>query len=235
MLFLSCEENPKIDWREEHIIIDCIQPSDTKTMPHGALVVPPVPTQHTFLEGSCAPVLYPDAGPIALGAFLALGTLLIPIPQVLKVLREKSSAGLSVPTLLLTILFGCAGLGSTVAVKWSTFDSCKSDGPVCLTNLLDLLQQIASAVSWLVTLACVLAYPPARTPRNAATVVALLVTVSGIVGVSIGLAAAQPCSAASLGLAEALGWLGAACAVVQFAPQLHSTCIKVCVQICRFI
>ena len=156
------------------------------------------------LAGSCAPVTHPEGGAIAGGAVLAFGTLLIPIPQALKVLQQKSSAGISVPTLWLTILFGCANIGSTVAVKWRTIESCSVDAPACLGGLLDLLQQIASAASWLTTLACVISFPPARTRHNVAATAALLVASSGIVGAGVGVAASQPCSTASLGETPAL-------------------------------
>jgi uncharacterized protein with PQ loop repeat len=178
------------------------------------------------LANSCAPVSRLGVEAIVVGSVLAVVTLIVPIPQARKVVQNKSSAGVSVPTLLLTVLFGSANLGSTVAVKWRTIESCRTDGAACMAGLLDVLQQVASAVTWTVTLFCVLAYPPANVRRNAVPTLALLLVSCAIIGSSIAVAVSHPCSDASLDLAEALGWLGACCAVVQFAPQLYATCTK---------
>jgi uncharacterized protein with PQ loop repeat len=178
------------------------------------------------LANSCAAVSRPGVEAVVLGCVLTIVTLLVPIPQARKVFQHRSSAGVSVPTLFLTVVFGCANLGSTVAVKWRTIESCGTDGAGCVTGLLDVLQQVASAGSWTATLLCVLAYPPANVRRNVVSTAALLLVCSGIVASSVGVAAAHPCSDGSLGLSEALGWLGGVCAVVQFAPQLYSTWAK---------
>lgn len=178
------------------------------------------------LANSCAPVSRPGVEAILVGSVVAILTLFVPIPQARKVLQHKSSAGISVPTLLLTVLFGCSNLGSTVAVKWRTIESCGTGGAACVAGLLDVLQQVASAGSWTATAICVLAFPPANVRRNGVSTLALLLVCAGIVGSSVGVAVAHPCSDVSLGLAEALGWLAGGCAVVQFAPQLYSTCAR---------
>lgn len=162
-----------------------------------------------------------------LGTLLVLATLLIPIPQAVKVVRNKSSDGISLPTLHLTVLFGSANIASTVAVKWRTLKMCASKGVACAGGL-DLFQQCAAVVSWLFTMGCILAYlhPDSHRRVHRAAFAVLLVLVAGMIGVSVAVTATKPCSKLSLGLSEFFGWFGATCAVVQFAPQLYSTCVQ---------
>jgi hypothetical protein len=175
---------------------------------------------HAKLSDSCAPVARPSDGPLVLGVVIAAVTLLVPVPQALKVTRTQSSHGVSVPTLQLTIAMCWANITSTVAVKWWTLASCGRDGLSCLGGCLDLLQQTASAASWMVTLACVLAYPPAHTRRNLASTAMLMVAVSISIWTSRSLLIAQPCSQASVRLAAAYGWMSSACAATQYVPQV---------------
>jgi hypothetical protein len=173
------------------------------------------------LEGTCAPVERPSGGALAFGAVLAAVTLFVPLPQGLKIIRSRTSHGVSVLTLLLTVAMCWANMTSTVAVKWHTFTSCQH-GPGCLGGLLDLLQEAASALSWTLTLGCVLSYSPAHNRRNLAATGLVMMAIGASIGSSVSLLVAQPCSTASLQLAAAYAWIASACAVIQYAPQVSA-------------
>lgn len=76
-----------------------------------------------------------------LGTVLVIATLVLPVPQAVKLYRRQSSDGLSLSSLSLTILFSGTNAAATIIVKWPQIYSCDG-GYGCIAELLDLAQQV---------------------------------------------------------------------------------------------
>ena len=81
----------------------------------------------------------------ALGIFLLVATVLVPLPQIYKLWSHKSSKGVAPITICLITLYASTNSASTVAMKWKQFSKCPSEGSYCLIELLDSLQVASSS------------------------------------------------------------------------------------------
>lgn len=174
------------------------------------------------MDASCAETQPVTVVGVLLGSVLALATFLLPFPQAYKLLKQHSSAGLSPLTLALTILFAGTNVGATVAIKWHQLEACAS-GPGCLGNLLDLVQQAASWVTWVMIICICVSLPPNRMARP---VCVALFSVTSTVGLVVGAAvrsAASPCTPSTLGYSQVLAYVAGVAAATQYAPQLYET------------
>lgn len=163
----------------------------------------------------------PPAG-VALGIFLAVATFVGSLPQMRLLVKQRSSQGLSVLTLALVMTYGTLNVYATLTTKWPTLLSC-ARGVGCLIQLLDVLQQVVSALSVGLILLLIVAFPPNNRPRArllAASVVAALLAL-GIATCAI--SGRAPCSALSLDFATVLTTSAGCICVVAFAPQLAQT------------
>ena len=175
------------------------------------------------MEATCSPIDQPvDTFGIVLGSVLATATFLLPLPQAVKLLRQRSSAGLSPYTLALTVLFAGSQVGATVGLKWRQLEAC-AQGPACVADLLDLVQQAASWLTWLATAIICVSLPPHRSALPRAANALSIVCTAALVAVSAAVSADAPCQPTALTLAQALGWVAAVAAATQYGPQLYET------------
>lgn len=99
-------------------------------------------------------------------AVAALGfTVLVPLPQFYKLAKARSSAGVSLFTVIITMFFSMLNVGAALITKWRQITACGHLGWSCVPNLLDLFQNIQVAIIAAIQLVMVVAYPPnAREP-----------------------------------------------------------------------
>lgn len=174
------------------------------------------------MEATCSPIDPVDTFGIVLGSVLATATFLLPLPQAVKLLRQRSSAGLSPYTLALTVLFAGSQVGATVGLKWRQLEAC-AQGPACVANLLDLVQQAASWLTWLATAIICVSLPPHRSALPRAATALSIACTAAVVAASAAVSADAPCQPPALTLAQALGWVAAVAAATQYGPQLYET------------
>jgi len=79
--------------------------------------------------------------------------------------RTRSSRGVSLLTLHLTVLFGASSIATMIGFKQPALAAC-AHGPGCLASLLDALQQLAAAASWTGVLAVTLRTPESRSASS---------------------------------------------------------------------
>ena len=175
------------------------------------------------MDTKCSPIDTPvDTFGIVLGSVLATATFLLPLPQAGKLLRQRSSAGLSPYTLALTVLFAGSQVGATVGLKWRQLEAC-AQGPACVADLLDLVQQAASWLTWLATAIICVSLPPHRSALPRAATALSIACTAALVAVSAVVSADAPCQPPALTLSQALGWVAAVAAATQYGPQLYET------------
>lgn len=171
---------------------------------------------------SCLPAhTHVSTAGIALGIFLIVGTVAGALPQLWKLHQEQSSAGMSVLTPALVLMYGTLNLCATITVKWPTVLSCGtlSKGG-CLLQLLDALQQGASAITLVAILLLTVAYPPNDLVRPRAIAVAALVGLSALGVLTCVVSGRAPCSTLSLDFATSLTTAAGVVVTLAFAPQL---------------
>ena len=159
---------------------------------------------------------------VIVGSLLTVATFLLPFPQAYKLMRQRSSAGLSPFTIALTVLFAGSNAAATVALKWRQLEAC-AHGPSCAKDLLDLAQQAASWGTWCMTaVICVSLRPHRRGTPVLATLLSLVCTAALIAAAAVKSADA-PCLPPSLTFAQDMGWVAAVAAATQYGPQLLET------------
>lgn len=176
----------------------------------------------TNMDASCAETQPVTVVGVLLGSVLALATFLLPFPQAYKLLKQRSSAGLSPLTLALTILFAGTNVGATVAIKWHQLEACAS-GPGCLGNLLDLVQQAASWVTWVMIVSICVSLPPNRMARTGCVALLSVLSTIAVVVVAAVVSAAAPCTSSTLGYSQVLAYIAGVAAATQYGPQLYET------------
>ena len=75
----------------------------------------------TGMFGDCSDTKMPDGFGKLVGIFLVLATLLASLPQVIKLVKAKTSEGVAPVTLALITTFGGSNLASSLVVKWRQF------------------------------------------------------------------------------------------------------------------
>lgn len=166
---------------------------------------------------------------VALGWFLTGATLIAPAPQLLMLCRSRSSLGVSLLTPAMALTYGALNLCATVIAKWPSIERCgDSEFPPwsaegCVDQLLDALQQAASALGLVGILILTVAYPPNHTARDRLLCAGTLLGLLGALVAAVAVSAASPCSAASYGLSQVYAAVSALVVIIAFAPQLHET------------
>ena len=160
---------------------------------------------------------------IVLGVLLCIGTLLCPMPQAYKLLRRRSSAGISVSTNALIVAFGVAQLCATLTIKWKALLACPQEGSSCALQLFDGMQQLISTLTLSLVLVLVVLLPPNNKPLPRRFAIGTLIALCPACGITVGISAAWPCSSISLLLAQGFSSAGAILATVAFLPQLIET------------
>ena len=140
-----------------------------------------------------------DAGGLALGIFLVVGTCIAPMPQAAKLVKTGTSVGVSPLTLALTLGYNVCNLACAVTVKWHVFESCAHDGG-CARNMTDLFQLAVSVTGWSTLLLIATSLPPGR--RFARHALATILAAAGVVAASAVVSALGPCGGAALVLAQ---------------------------------
>jgi len=172
------------------------------------------------MEVDCAPDHIDISGPSeALGVFLLIASVLVPLPQVAKLLYRRSSAGVSARTICMCLGYSASNFAATAAMKWKQLDECTSAGP-CFVEMLDALQVLTSPLMWLSILIPTVCLPPHNTPRWRAIAAGVILAVAVMWVTIFSVSAAEPCGRAAKSLAQAAATASALLAMVAFAPQL---------------
>lgn len=176
------------------------------------------------MEDGCAQPVDVSGGAIAVTSAITVFTIISTLPQYHKVAKARSSAGMSLPTVVLTLLLSVLDVAAGIITKWKQIESCSGDaGPKCLGMLLDLFQVAVLALTNVGVLVQMVCYPPhiGRSHRVATCMALLLVPAA--CGTSLGISLYRPCGDAALGIARGFGFASAVCAVFQYGPQLATT------------
>lgn len=162
-----------------------------------------------------------DIDVVMLTVFTVL-TIVVSLPQNYKLFVNKSSEGLSLTTVILTLVFNFTDVAAGILTKWRQLEACK-DGWSCYPGVVDLIQILGLTLTTIVIMLQVIWYPPhaRRIDRTAATV-ALIATLIAW-GASVAVSVHSPCSEGALVLARVFGTASAVSAVIQYAPQLVET------------
>ena len=171
----------------------------------------------------CAPVGVPVPSAGVAVAVAALGfTVLVPLPQFYKLAKARSSAGVSLFTVIITMFFSMLNVGAALITKWRQITACGHLGWSCVPNLLDLFQNIQVAIIAAIQLVMVVAYPP-NTERARAMAATTLGTAIVLWVACVCASLAAPCGKRTLAFAAVQGSAGSLAALVQYAPQLLAT------------
>ena len=130
------------------------------------------------MEDGCAQPVDVSGGAIAVTSAITVFTIISTLPQYHKVAKARSSAGMSLPTVVLTLLLSVLDVAAGIITKWKQIESCSGDaGPKCLGMLLDLFQVAVLALTNVGVLVQMVCYPPhiGRSHRVATCMALLLV------------------------------------------------------------
>jgi len=175
-------------------------------------------------RGECNPAFVPVAPwGCALGAGLAAATLLVSAPQILKIIKMKSSEGVQPLTMSLMLLYTAFNMSSMVIVKWRQFPLYASDASSALAEQLDLLQNIFSMWVWGSILGAAIYFQPYDTCRHRFLALSSVLVACLTVAASAAVSAVDPCGPAALAFSEALSYVSGVCVMVAFLPQLLTT------------
>ena len=171
----------------------------------------------------CAPVGVPVPSAGVAVAMAASGfTVLVPLPQFYKLAKARSSAGVSLFTVIITMFSSMLNVGAALITKWRQITACGHLGWSCVPNLLDLFQNIQVAIIAAIQLVMVVAYPP-NTKRARAMAATTLGTAIVLWVACVCASLAAPCGKRTLAFAAVQGSAGSLAALVQYAPQLLAT------------
>ena len=176
------------------------------------------------MDSACAPDNV-HIGPVGvgIGGFLLVASWLVSLPQLVKLWRLRSSAGVQPTTLCILLMYSSSNVASAAATKWRQITTCQKSVPDCLVEQLDLAQIVVSAIVWLSILSMTLALPPHNTRlwlcRGAGALSAVVCLLVAVAVTSI----AEPCGDVALGLAQAAAWASSLLAVFALIPQLLET------------
>ena len=174
------------------------------------------------MELDCAPDhVNISTGSEGLGIFLLIASVLVPLPQVLKLMYRRSSAGVNPSTICLCLGYTATNFAATAAMKWRQLEACAAVGP-CLVEMLDALQVLTSPLMWLSILVPTVFLPPHNTRRWRNIAAGVVLSVIALWLTIFAVSAAEPCGLAAKGLAQFAAWASALLTVVAFAPQLRT-------------
>ena len=162
-------------------------------------------------------------GGVGAAIFFATAALFAPLPQVIAIVRKKSSAGVSHFTLTLCMCYMTFNVASSILTKWSTLQACSIDTNACAIHLLDVLQQVNANIAYVCLLVTLTAYPPQSSwRRKIATYVSFALLAAVLVGVCL-ISARQPCTLETKRASEYLASAAGLMVIVAFVPQLVET------------
>lgn len=157
---------------------------------------------------------------VAAGTFFLAASILAPLPQLLKILRRQSSAGLSLFTLMLCLGYMTLNVAASVLTKWSTLVDCATNAAACW-QLLDVMQQVAADVAYVALMIASTAYEPYRSRRCPACGACCVLTAL-LVAACI-YSSRAPCTIGARTVADVCAAAAGLLVVVAFAPQLVET------------
>ncbi|KAL1524717.1 hypothetical protein AB1Y20_019601 [Prymnesium parvum] len=175
--------------------------------------------------GKCAETTLqelPDAFGKAVGLFLVVASLFASLPQVIKLIRVKTSVGVAPLTLAIINVFAGSNLSSSLVVKWPQIQACSTSSS-CVYLLLDVLQQLASAIVFSTLLLLVVSLPPHNTRAYRALATFTISLLLSLLLAACLLSGFSPCSHAALDYSTSISILSAVCAIVAYVPQLIDT------------
>lgn len=146
------------------------------------------------------------------------------IPQILKQVKQRSSAGLSISTMLLMVALNTFSCGAVLLKKWLQIVACEDDFPGCIPELLDAIQLFVLACCGMAVLCVLVAFPPFNTPRGRGAAAAVnggtLVLWAACVLLNV---YGEACGPNSIVLATIMDAVGATCALTMYLPQFLET------------
>ena len=164
-----------------------------------------------------------DAGGTAIVTTLIVLTPIPYLPQIYRLCRTKSSEGVSLATNVLTVLLTATNSSAAILVKAKQIKICASIGIACIPALLDGVQLFALAFASTAVLGLQVCYPPLHTLKSRAIGGSAVVATACLWAVCAAIDAIAPCGRGAITFASVLAWFGAACALVQYTPQLVTT------------
>ena len=173
-------------------------------------------------RSTCVPERPVQTGGAALGIFLTVGAIIAAIPQLLQLVKRRSSVGVSPFTLTLCLCYMTCNVCSTTLAKWSTLRAC-GEGAGCLLHLLDFTQQVAAGVAYVLILVAVTSFAPHDGRRTRLAVYSTMAALTVVIIVACVFASHSPCSTASRDLADGFASAAALVVLVAFVPQLVDT------------
>ena len=177
------------------------------------------------LATKCAPPVHDI--PVAVDATLVVFTVLtvvIAVPQIRLLLKSRSSAGMSLSTLILTVILNLCEIAAGLITKWKQFQACSiSSWWSCIPDLLDFFQIFVLTIVSVVLLLLVVSYPPLNraSDRTAAALTVVALALAWLCSFLV--SSRAPCGTTALALAETFGATAALCALIQYLPQLVVT------------
>ena len=168
------------------------------------------------MQAACAPPQRTIPTSVdALTVALTVATVAVTVPQYIKLLRSRSSAGLSLPTVVLTAGLNLCDVAAAIITKWRQLQDC-AHGAACVPELLDLVQTVVLTATSAAVLVMVVCYPP-HNGAAARSVAAITLFATAVAwAVSAGVSLAAPCSRGALSLAQAYGVAAAGCGAGSF-------------------
>ena len=147
---------------------------------------------------------------------------IVTIPQYYKLHTNRSSAGLSLITVIFTVGLNATNVAAGIITKWRQLEKC-SDGWSCYPGIVDLLQLMTLLLTTGGVLVQAIAYKPYAGFAPRVTAAGTLLLSVGACASSAIVSAYDPCSTVALSIAEGFGWSAAFFAVVQYLPQMLET------------
>lgn len=166
--------------------------------------------------------VYVSPAGATLGIFLVVATVLVPLPQCVKLCRAQCSAGVSPLMLGMMGVYNVFNLCDLIFTKWRSVQQCAHTAH-CILDLLDAAQQGISAVWNLSLMVQAVSYTPHNAPKFKLLTSALLFGSLGSVLASCLVSSRSICSDVSLDFAQGFSYAASCIVLVAFAPQLVST------------
>jgi len=191
-------------------------------------------------DTTTTPICYfgPSVLNIAVAVFLIVGIIVSYVPQYVAIIKRKSSEGLSVYMIAFSLLSSFLTTVNSGILKWPSVICCGSLGfGHCMLNNLSTEQLITGLISLIIFFLIFLAYFPtqptetqSRTDRirlkRLAWIIFIVCIICGVFSSVLGGVLYYKFNLSGTILeqyAAGLGWISAACIVVQYSPQIFTT------------
>ena len=171
----------------------------------------------------CVEPLAVSASGAGVGIFFVVAALLAPLPQLIKILRKGSSAGVSLSTLTFCLAYMTANVSASIITKWNILETCPTKTSSCILHLLDLLQQAAAAIAYVALILAATAHEPYQTHQHKCAMCGTFAFLAVLLGVVYLYSSREPCTAMSAAAADVLASIAGVLVIVAFVPQLVET------------